>query len=128
MLSASFDLTGGGKKGSNTSGVGCGDGKNGSTPGSVAKRRRKLVLTPGYNRLRITQPDELDDGLVGSDLRPLLQLRVLRLGFLHYGNVGVGVLPEGEEILVRTLRFGGVAREAVGAGQTQVRQCADWLV
>ena len=52
---------------------------------------------------------------------PLLQLRVLRLGFLQNGNVGVGVFPEGEEILVCTLRFGGVAREAVGAGQTQVR-------
>ena len=35
----------------------------------------------------------------------LLQLRVLRLGFLQDGDVGVGVLPEGEEVLVRSLRF-----------------------
>ena len=30
----------------------------------------------------------------------LLQLRVLRLGLFQDGNVGVGVFPEGEEILV----------------------------
>jgi hypothetical protein len=29
-----------------------------------------------------------------------LQLRVLGLGFLQDGNVGVGVFPEGEEIFV----------------------------
>jgi hypothetical protein len=30
-----------------------------------------------------------------------LQLRVLRFGFLQDGDVGVGVFPEGEEILIR---------------------------
>jgi hypothetical protein len=48
----------------------------------------------------------------------LLQLRVLRLGFLQYGDVGVGVFPEGEEVLVGSFRFGGVAGEGVGTGQT----------
>jgi len=35
---------------------------------------------------------------------PLLQLRVLGLGFLQDGNVGVGVFPEGEEIFVGAAR------------------------
>ena len=38
----------------------------------------------------------------------LLQLRVLRLGFFQDGDVGVGVFPEGEEVLVTAtsrLRF-----------------------
>jgi hypothetical protein len=39
-----------------------------------------------------------------------LQLRVLCLGFLQDGDVGIGVLPEGEEVLV-----GFVAGERVSA-------------
>ena len=40
------------------------------------------------------------------------------LGLNHYkdGDVGVGALPEGEEVLVCTLRFGNVAGENIGAG------------
>jgi hypothetical protein len=34
------------------------------------------------------------------DKRKLLQLRVLRLGLLQDGDVGVGVFPEGEEVFV----------------------------
>jgi hypothetical protein len=43
-----------------------------------------------------------------------LQLGVLRLGLLQDGDVGVGVFPEREEILVLTLRPGSVARHRVG--------------
>src|SRR5712692_10416889 len=57
-----------------------------------------------------------------------LYLCVLRLGFLQDGDVGVGVFPEGEEVLVCALRFDVVAREGVGTGQSQVRQCADEIV
>ena len=39
----------------------------------------------------------------------LLQLGVLRLGFLQDGDVGVGVFPEGEEVLVGGAGLGGVA-------------------
>jgi hypothetical protein len=39
----------------------------------------------------------------------LSQLRVLRLGLLQDGGVGVGFLPEGEEILIGRLGLGGVA-------------------
>ena len=43
-------------------------------------------------------------GRTGSDAefgrRALLQLRVLRLGFFQDGDIGVGVFPEREEVLV----------------------------
>jgi len=38
----------------------------------------------------------------------LLQLRVLRFGFLQDGNIRVGVLPQHEEILIRGAGFAGV--------------------
>src|SRR6516164_7756493 len=44
----------------------------------------------------------------------LLQFRVLRLGLLQDGDVGVGVLPESEKSLVRGLRFGVVPHQAIG--------------
>jgi hypothetical protein len=49
-----------------------------------------------------------------------LQLRVLRLGFLQDGDVGVGVFPEREEILIGSLGFGGVSREGIRAGELEV--------
>src|SRR5436309_12794274 len=54
----------------------------------------------------------------------LLQLPVLYLGFLQDGDVGVGVFPEREEILVRALRFGGVACHRVGTSELKTRQCS----
>src|ERR1019366_1626776 len=46
----------------------------------------------------------------------LLQLRVLRLGLLQDGDVGVGVFPEGEEIFV-----GGERPDAGGVGIGSLR-------
>ena len=54
----------------------------------------------------------------------LLQLRVLRLGFVQDGDVRVGVFPEGEEVLVFSAALGGIALERVGACQAKVGQCA----
>ena len=45
----------------------------------------------------------------------LLQLRVLRLGFLQDGDVGVGVFPEGEEVLIGSLGLPGVSRQSEGS-------------
>jgi hypothetical protein len=56
-----------------------------------------------------------------KDWFPLLQLGVLRFGFLQDGDVGVGVFPEGKEILISSFRFGGVAGEGVGTGQSNMR-------
>jgi hypothetical protein len=41
---------------------------------------------------------------------------------LQDGDVGVGVFPEGEEIVVGGLGFGGVAREGIRAGEAEMRQ------
>jgi hypothetical protein len=57
-----------------------------------------------------------------GNLSQLLQLRVLRLGFLQDGDVGVGVFPEGQKILVSGLGFRGVAGEDISAGKAEMRQ------
>src|ERR1700676_4765609 len=50
----------------------------------------------------------------------LLQLRVLRLGLLQDGDVGVGVFPEREEILISGTSLGGVTGHGVGASQLEM--------
>ena len=47
----------------------------------------------------------------------LLQLRVVRLGFFQDGDVGVGVFPEGEEVLIGGAALVGVALEASQDGR-----------
>ena len=54
----------------------------------------------------------------------LLQFRVLGLGLLEDGDIGVGVFPQGEEILVRGACFGRVARQNVRSADLQVCQRA----
>src|SRR4029077_16192773 len=51
-----------------------------------------------------------------------LQLGVLRLGFLQDGDVGVGVFPLGEEVLVVGASFGGVARKSKASGKAEPSQ------
>jgi hypothetical protein len=58
----------------------------------------------------------------------LLQLRVLRLGFLQDRNIGVGVFPEREEIFVGGERLGGITLQSVGAGEADVGQRVDGFV
>jgi hypothetical protein len=53
-----------------------------------------------------------------------LQLRVFRFGSDEHGDVRVGVLSEGKEILVSGFGFGGIALYRVGASQSQPGQCA----
>src|SRR5260370_17581858 len=55
---------------------------------------------------------------------PLLQLRVLGPGFLQNGDVGIGVFPESEEVLIGSLGFRGVAGEDISAGKAEMRQRA----
>jgi hypothetical protein len=47
----------------------------------------------------------------------LLQLRVLRFGFLEDGDVGIGVFPEREKILVGRFGVDGISLSGVGAAQ-----------
>jgi hypothetical protein len=54
--------------------------------------------------------------------KPLLQLLVLGLGLLKDGNLGVGVFPESEEIMICRFGFGGVAGEGVGVTDLTMSQ------
>jgi hypothetical protein len=54
----------------------------------------------------------------------LLQLRVLRLGFFQGRDVGVGVFPQREELLVSSYRFDPVAGEHICAAKLQAGQRA----
>ena len=55
------------------------------------------------------------------------QLRVFRLGLLEDRDVGVGVFPECEEILVGSLCLGLISRQSERSAELQVRQCADGI-
>src|SRR5215469_653172 len=72
-----------------------------------------------------TQPSAL---VLATSVPPanhrLLQLGVFRLGLLQDGDVGVGVFPQGEEILVGGAGFDGVALHEVGATQLQMGERA----
>src|SRR5262245_27300225 len=57
----------------------------------------------------------------------LLQFRVFRFGLLQDGDVGVGVFPEGEEVLVFATGVGKIALEGISAGETDVGQRACWV-
>src|SRR5438093_12337536 len=57
-----------------------------------------------------------------------LQLRVLRLGLLQDGDVGVGVFPEGEEILIRDACFCRVTHEFVAARLANKGKGNNWVV
>src|SRR5208282_2459854 len=59
-----------------------------------------------------------------STSAPLLQLRVLRLGFPQDGDIGVRVFPKREEILIGGAGFGLVALQAVSARQSEASQRA----
>ena len=61
-------------------------------------------------------------------MNSLFQLRVFDLGLLEDGNVGVGVFPEGEKILICRLGFDGVALQGVGASETEMSQRADTVI
>src|SRR5438552_238370 len=59
-----------------------------------------------------------------APLAILLQLRVLCLGLLQDEDVGVGVFPEREEVLVCVLCFGCVAVHCVGSSKLKMRERA----
>jgi hypothetical protein len=92
--------------------VGARAGERGSTSNSSSKG--------DYNNYRQTATRE--------EVFQLLQLRVFCFGFLQDGNVGVGVFPEDEKILVCTLRLGGVAGQRVGASELEMGQCSSHKV
>src|ERR1700726_4165064 len=57
---------------------------------------------------------------ITKDFFQLLQLRVLRLGFLQDGDVGVGVFPEREEFLILDAGLRGITRGEIRSAQLQM--------
>ena len=55
----------------------------------------------------------------------LLQLCVLHLRFFQDGNLGIGVLPKSEEILILLASLGCVTLHSVSAGHAEIRQHAE---
>jgi hypothetical protein len=56
------------------------------------------------------------------------QLRIFCFGLLQDGNIGVGVFPEREEILIGRLCLSGVALHGIGAGKAKMRQHEERVV
>jgi len=55
----------------------------------------------------------------------LRELGVFGFGLLEDWDVGVGIFPEGEKILVGGAGFRGVTGQGVGAGEFEMSQGAD---
>ena len=55
----------------------------------------------------------------------LLQFRVLGLGLLQDWDVGIGIFPKREEILIRGAGFGGIAVHGISSADLKMRECAD---
>src|ERR1700730_898607 len=71
-----------------------------------------LSVIPVPNNKETSAPAEPDS----------LQLRILRFGFLQDGDVGVGVFPEGEEVLIGGFSFGGMAGDSLGRSEAEMSQ------
>jgi len=56
--------------------------------------------------------------------RGLLQVRALLLDFHQDGDVGGGILPEGEEVLIGAFCFGCVAVHCVGSAKLEMGERA----
>src|SRR5271157_2329688 len=60
--------------------------------------------------------------------RNLLQLCGLLLGFFQDWNIGVGVFPQGEEVLISSFSFVRIFLQRVGTCEPQMRQCTGGAV
>jgi hypothetical protein len=57
-----------------------------------------------------------------ADPAKLLELGVFGFGLLEDGDVGVGILPEGEEVPIGGAGFRSVASQFKGTAQAETRQ------
>src|SRR5215472_14871797 len=80
--------------------------------GSGNERNKK---SPASDRGVSPLSSHRESGSPASQMLVLLQSCVLGLGLFQDGNIGVGIFPEGEEILISDARFGLVACQRVGS-------------
>jgi len=52
-----------------------------------------------------------------QDFLQLLQSRILCRGLFQEGDIGIGTLQEGEELLISSTRFSDITLQCVGAGE-----------
>jgi hypothetical protein len=71
-----------------------------------------------YQALGRVRSSDPSPGNIGSDDRALLQLCVVGLGGDEDRDVGVGVFPQNEELLIRGARASHVALHRASAGET----------
>src|SRR5271170_86198 len=60
--------------------------------------------------------------------RALVQLGLLGFGLTQNGDVGVGISPQGEEVLICGAGFVLIARERLSTPQLQMRKCCNGLI
>lgn len=103
------------------------------TPGSLHCAGQRSEKTERGRRparyssgLRVNDRDD-KSVLVAAGSQLLLQLRVLHLGLLQDGHIGIRILPQPKEILVRGTRFRRVALLNVGAPEFQVRKRIEYV-
>ena len=100
-------------------------------PGSeVLQRAEDRPLFPARPALGMTQTEapsgfrrRNSSGIFPTPLAELRQLGVFRFGLLEDRDVGVGVFPEGEEILVGSLCLGLFSRHSERSAELQARHC-----
>jgi hypothetical protein len=80
-----------------------------------------------FGLLRTPQDDHRGDSNKNKiwRLQSLLEFGVFGFGLEEDGDVGVGIFPECEEILIGGAGFSGVVGEDGGAGEAEVRERVD---
>src|SRR5205809_695237 len=93
-----------------------------AAPLNSKKHRLVPLIRRKYCSIRMCKPSG-----DRSNIRRSLQSGVFRLGLLEDRDVGVGVFPESEEILICSLCPGLISRHSERSAELQVRQCADGI-
>jgi hypothetical protein len=79
----------------------------------------RAVVNPKLGGCVASKPRDLGSDR-GYRVAKSLEFGVFGFGLGEDGDVGGGVFPDGEEVLVGGAGFGGVAGEGVGAGETEL--------
>src|SRR5579862_3086854 len=98
----------------------------------LCRRPRRLSVVEGVVSIAVARPvysvrRELTCTDRGYRSRSL-KLGVLCPGLFQDGNVGVGVLPQGEEILIGGAGFVGVALQRIRAGEAEMGEHKERIV
>jgi hypothetical protein len=95
----------------------------------IANHRSALLLFFGFTKTQhpngIAVRSRTSTHRINCEAERSLQLCVLSLGLLQDGDVGVGVFPKSEEVLVGSFRFRGVTLHGIGATELKMGESTD---